>query len=53
MGCMAGMNAPSWGASGILSRPEGRVAALYPPGKGRYAPGENNDNKWKLSIWGA
>ncbi|WP_207658212.1 hypothetical protein, partial [Faecalibacterium prausnitzii] len=31
MGRMAGMHAPSWGASWFLSRPEGRVAALYPP----------------------
>jgi len=31
MGRMAGMHAPSWGASGFLSRSEGRVAALYPP----------------------
>ena len=31
MGRMAGMDAPSWGASWFLSRPEGRVAALYPP----------------------
>ena len=31
MGRMAGMHAPFWGASCLLSRPEGRVAALYPP----------------------
>ena len=47
MGRMAGMHAPSWGASWFLSRSEGRVAALHPPGKGRYAPGENSDNKSK------
>ena len=47
VGDMAGMHAPSWGASWFLSRPEGRVAALHPPGKGRYAPGENSDNKSK------
>ena len=44
---------PFWGASWFLSRPEGRVAALHPPGKGRYAPGENSDNKSKQLIWGA
>ena len=47
------MHAPSWGASWFLSRPEGRVAAPHPPGKGRYAPGENNDNKSKQLLWGA
>ena len=47
------MDAPSWSASGFLSRPEGRVAALHPPGKGGYAPEENSDNKSKLLIWGA
>ena len=31
MGRMAGMDAPFWGASWFLSRPEGRVAALYQP----------------------
>ena len=46
-------DAPSWGASCLLSRPEGRVAAPHPPGKGRCAPGENSDNKSKLLIWGA
>ena len=45
IGRMAGMDAPSGGASGFLSRPEGRVVALHPPGKGRYAPGENSDNR--------
>ena len=53
MGRMAGMDAPFWGASWFLSRPEGRVAVPHPPGKGRYAPGENSDNKSKLLIWGA
>jgi len=52
-GRMAGMDAPFWGASGFLSRPEGRVAAPHPPEKGRYAPGENGDNKSKSLIWGA
>lgn len=32
------MDAPSWSASGFLSRPEGRFAALHPTE-------ENNDNK--------
>ena len=50
---MAGMDAPSWGASWFFSRPEGRIAALYPPERGGYTPGENNDNKSKLLIWGA
>ena len=53
MGRMAGMDAPFWGASGFLSRPEGRVAALHPPGRGGHAPGENSDNKSKPLIWGA
>ncbi len=44
-GRMAGMHAPSWGASGFLSRPEGRVAAPHPPGKGGYKPGKNSDNR--------
>ena len=35
---MAGMHAPSWGASGFLSRPEGRVAALYPPERANTRP---------------
>lgn len=34
------MDAPSWSASGFLSRPEGRFAALHPPE-------ENNDNRQK------
>jgi len=50
---MAGIDAPFWGASGFLSRPEGRVAALHPPERGGHAPGENSDNKWKARIWGA
>ena len=45
-GRVAEIDAPSWGASGFLSRPEGRVAALYPPG-------ENSDNKSKPLLWGA
>ena len=44
-GRMAEIDAPSWGASGLLSLPEGRFAALHPPRKGGYAPGENNDNR--------
>ena len=52
-GRMAELYAPFWGASCLLSRPEGRVAAPHPPGKGRCAPGENSDNKSKPLIWGA
>ena len=47
------MDAPQEGASGFLSRPKGHFAALHPPGKGGYKPGENSDNKSKLLIWGA
>jgi len=53
MGRMAGMDAPFWGASWFLSRPEGRVAALYPPERGGYTPEENSDNKSKPLLWGA
>ena len=53
MGRMAGMHAPSWGASWFLSRPEGRFAAPHPPGRGGHEPEENSDNKSKPLIWGA
>ena len=53
MGRMAGMHAPFWGASWFLSRPEGRVAALYLPERGGYTPEENSDNKSKPLLWGA
>ena len=35
---MAGIDAPFWGASGFLSRPEGRVAALHPPERANTRP---------------
>ena len=53
MGRMAGMDAPFWGASWFLSRPEGRVAAPHPPGRGGHELEENSDNKSKPLIWGA
>ena len=29
----------------FLSRPEGRFAALHPPGRSGHTPGENSDNR--------
>ena len=49
MGRMAGMHAPSWGASWFLSRPEGRFAAPHPPERADTRPEKAaiiGENRW-------